>query len=105
MAWTIFFIILAVFFSFQRWKDKKRAKTELELKDNSPKSEGEILNNPYIIKHEQKLKDDALYQEYLDWCKSKGELPADKEGFDEYRMKEYVLYRNLKKFGINRPKE
>ena len=30
----------------------------------------------------------------------KGELAADKVGFDEYRMKEYQLYKELIKHGI-----
>jgi len=64
------------------------------------KSEGETLKNRYIIDHEKKLKDDADYEEYLEWCKFKGELPADREGFDEYDMKEYQHYKKLMKYGI-----
>ena len=64
------------------------------------KSEGETLQNKYIIDHEKKLKNDEEYQEYLDWCKFKGELPAEKEGFDEHQMKEYQLYKKLMKYGI-----
>lgn len=64
------------------------------------KSEGETLKNKYIIDHEKKLKDDADYEEYLEWCKFKGELPADREGFDEYDMKEYQHYKKLMKYGI-----
>ena len=56
--------------------------------------------NQYIARHEEKLKDDEEYQEYLEWCKMKGELAADKVGFDEYRMKEYQLYKELIKHGI-----
>ncbi|RMZ60069.1 hypothetical protein D1632_10800 [Chryseobacterium nematophagum] len=56
--------------------------------------------NKYIVKHEEKLKDDEEYKEYIEWCKMKGELAADKEGFDEYRMKEYQLYKKLIKHGI-----
>ena len=66
----------------------------------TPMTEGQVLNNTYIIQHEQKIKDDAVYDEYLDWCKFKGELPVDKIGFDEYRMKEYQLYKKLLKSGI-----
>jgi hypothetical protein len=58
------------------------------------------IENKYIAKHEAKLKDDEEYQEYIEWCKMKGELAADKEGFDEYRMKEYQLYKKLIKHGI-----
>ncbi len=58
------------------------------------------IENKYIANHEAKLKDDEEYQEYLEWCKMKGELAADKEGFDEYRMKEYQLYKKLIKHGI-----
>ena len=68
--------------------------------ENKPLSEGEILKNKYIINHEKKMNDDAEYDEYLEWCKVKGELAADKEGFDEYRMKEYHLYKKLLKSGI-----
>ena len=56
--------------------------------------------NKYIARHEEKLKDDQEYQQYIEWCKMKGELAGDKEGFDEYRMKEYQLYKKLIKHGI-----
>lgn len=69
--------------------------------ENRVLSVGETLNNKYILIHEQKLKDDAVYDEYLDWCKFKGESPVDKEGFDEHRMKEYQLYKQLVKHGIS----
>lgn len=63
-------------------------------------TEGQVLKNKYIIEHEKKMKDDAVYDEYLEWCKLKGELPVEKEGYDEHRMKEYQLYRKLIKSGI-----
>ncbi|MDO5616788.1 MAG: hypothetical protein Q4G16_11395 [Cruoricaptor ignavus] len=63
-------------------------------------SEGEILENKYIINHEKKLKNDAEYYEYLDWCKLKRKSPVDKECFDEYEMKEYQMYKKLRKHGI-----
>ena len=71
-----------------------------ERKPVASKSEGETLGNKYIIDHERKLKNDKEYAEYLDWCKFKGELPAEKEGFDEHQMKEYQLYKKLMKYGI-----
>ncbi|RMZ58963.1 hypothetical protein D1632_15470 [Chryseobacterium nematophagum] len=65
----------------------------------------EVISNPpvnkYITRHEEKLKDDQEYKEYIEWCKIKGELANDKEGFDEYRMKEYQLYKKLIKHGIS----
>lgn len=59
------------------------------------------VENIYIAKHEKKLKDDEAYEEYLEWCKMKGELAEDKEGFDEYRMREYQLYKKLIKHGFS----
>ena len=53
------------------------------------KSEGEILKNPYILDHERKMEDDKIYDEYLDWCKFHGELPSDRKGFDEFRLREW----------------
>lgn len=60
----------------------------------------EVLKNTYIENHEKKLKDDKDYNEYLEWCKMKGEMALEKEGYDEYRMKEYHLYKKLMKHGI-----
>lgn len=60
----------------------------------------EVLKNKYIENHEKKLKDDEDYSEYLEWCKIKGEIALEKEGYDEYRMKEYQLYKKLMKHGI-----
>ena len=56
--------------------------------------------NKYIAEHEKKIKDDAIYNEYLEWCKIMGENPADKNGFDELQMKEYMHYKKLMKYGI-----
>lgn len=60
----------------------------------------EIPKNKYIAEHEKKLIDDQEYNEYLEWCKEKGEIAVDKEGYDEHRMKEYLMYKKLLKFGI-----
>jgi len=56
--------------------------------------------NKYIAEHKKKLMDDEEYQEYLEWCEIKGEIPAEKEGFDKHRMQEYHLYKKLLKHGI-----
>lgn len=44
--------------------------------------------NPYIDQHQKKMNDDKLYDEYLEFCKKNGELPMEKSGFQELRMKE-----------------
>ena len=44
--------------------------------------------------------DDKEYEEYIEWCKIKGEIPVEKEGYDKHRMEEYHLYKNLIKNGI-----
>ena len=62
-----------------------------------PKTEGEKMANPYVIEHERKMIDDSVYQEYMDWCKFHGELPMEKKGFDEIRMKEWKLKQQIKK--------
>lgn len=64
------------------------------------KEEPVVGKNKYIEIHEKKIIDDKEYNEYLEWCKMKGEIAVDKEGFDEHRMKEYLMYRKLIKFGI-----
>ncbi len=64
-------------------------------------SDGEILRNKYIIDHEKKIVDDKEYEEYLEWCNVKGEIPVEKKGFDEHRMEEYHLYKKLLKHGIS----
>ncbi|PIF44297.1 hypothetical protein CLU96_1238 [Chryseobacterium sp. 52] len=57
--------------------------------------------NKYIVIHEQKIKDDSEYQDYFEWCKMKGEIAVEKEGYDEHRMKEYMMYKKLMKYGIS----
>lgn len=44
--------------------------------------------NPYIETHQKKMNDDKLYEEYIEFCKKNGELPMEKSGFQELRMKE-----------------
>lgn len=56
--------------------------------------------NKYIEIHEKKIIDDNEYNDYLEWCKMKAEIAVDKEGYDEHRMKEYLMYRKLIKYGI-----
>lgn len=58
------------------------------------------IKNRYIEIHQKKVLDDNEYNEYVEWCKEKGEIAVDKEGYDEHRMKEYLMYRKLIKFGI-----
>lgn len=87
----MFFAVVLVLFAIVMITKRKNVVT---------KSEGETLKNRYIIDHEKKLIDDKEYQEYLEWCKFKGELPADREGFDTYDMKEYQHYKKLMKYGI-----
>lgn len=64
------------------------------------RSENVVIKNKYIEIHEKKIVDDKEYNEYLEWCKMKGEIAVDKEGYDEHRMKEYLMYRKLVKYGI-----
>lgn len=68
--------------------------------DFAPMTEGQVLKNKYIIEHEKKIEDDKIYEEYIEWCKFKGESPVDKEGYDEHRMKEFQMYKKLIKHGI-----
>ena len=98
MFFAVLLIVLGIILMVRNSLLKSRQKREME---NRKLSEGETLNNKYIMIHEQKLKDDAVYDEYLDWCKFKGESPVDKVGFDEHRMKEYQLYKKLVKHGIS----
>lgn len=44
--------------------------------------------NKYIQMHQKKMYDDAMYNQYLEFCKMHGELPMEKEGFHELRNKE-----------------
>lgn len=65
-----------------------------QLKDaRKPKDE----RNKYIVEHEKKLKDDAVYDEYMEWCKFHGELPMEKAGFDELRQKEWKLEQKIRR--------
>ncbi|WBV60239.1 hypothetical protein PFY12_14520 [Chryseobacterium camelliae] len=51
--------------------------------------------NHYIETHQKKINDDYLYDEYLKFCKEKGELPMEKSGFQELRMKEEAMKRKI----------
>lgn len=42
---------------------------------------GKDKRNPYIQKHETKLKNDDNYSNYLYWCSVNGEIPMEKEIF------------------------
>ena len=64
------------------------------------KTEPIVHKNKYIEIHDKKITDDMEYNDYLEWCKMKGEIAVDKEGYDEHRMKEYLMYKKLMKFGI-----
>ena len=64
------------------------------------KTEPVAPKNKYIEIHEKKITNDTEYNDYLQWCKMKGEIAVDKEGYDEHRMKEYLMYKKLIKFGI-----
>lgn len=97
MGLAVVLVVIGIFLMVRNSVLKNRQKKELK---NRTFSEGETLNNKYIIIHEKKIHDDAVYEEYIDWCKFKGESPVDKEGFDEHRMKEYLLYKKLLKHGI-----
>lgn len=97
MELAVILVITGVFLAVRNSVLKNRAKRELK---NRTLSEGEVLKNKYIIEHEQKMIDDTVYEEYLEWCKFKGEVPAEKNGFDKHRMEEYHLYKRLLKHGI-----
>lgn len=51
--------------------------------------------NKYIQMHQKKMHDDAMYNQYLEFCKMHGELPMEKEGFFELREKEANLQRKI----------
>ncbi|MGE8528513.1 hypothetical protein [Chryseobacterium rhizosphaerae] len=63
------------------------------LKAVSGKKKSQI--NPYIETHQKKMYDDKMYDEYLDFCKKNGELPMEKSGFQELRMKEDKMRRKI----------
>lgn len=52
--------------------------------------------NHYVKLHQQKMHDDQLYNQYLEFCKSSGELPMEKNGFQELRRKEEELEKKIK---------
>ena len=96
MILAVILIVIGMLFFLYR---KEARKNEALFAEPKP-TEGEVLKNKYIIEHEKKLIDDAVYEEYLDWCKLKGEMPVDKEGYNEHRMKEFQMYKKLLKHGI-----
>lgn len=92
MIITATLIVLTGFFIHRIMNFGKKAR------ENSP--EKPRIENQYIARHEQKLADDSEYEEYIKWCRLKGEIPQPKEGFDLHRMEEYHLYKKLLKEGI-----
>lgn len=58
-------------------------------------------NNSYIKIHQKKMIDDERYKLYLEWCKEKGQLAMDKNGFEELRNQEKEFYESFKKMGIS----
>ncbi|MEJ5105499.1 hypothetical protein [Chryseobacterium sp. MYb328] len=51
--------------------------------------------NPYIETHQNKMNDDKIYDDYIEFCKKNGELPMEKIGFRELRMREEELKRKI----------
>lgn len=96
MILAVILIVIGMLFFLYRKEARKNEALFAEPKPN----EGEVLGNKYIIEHEKKIKDDVEYEEYLEWCKFKGESPVEKQGFDEHRMKEFQMYKKLLKHGI-----
>jgi len=47
------------------------------------------------------LKDDKDYEDYIQWCMIKGEIAVEQEGYDVYRMQEYLHYKRLMKHGLS----
>lgn len=95
----LFFLVFTSFLIFSAFVFQKyRAKS---VKNKNKATNTEVLNNKYIIDHEKKIEDDKIYDEYLEWCKIKGELPVEKNGFDKHRMEEYYLYKKIMKHGIS----
>ena len=74
----IVFILLLLLFCFIFIK---RAKKRLKKDDGI---------NPYIERHLDKMKDDEIYNEYLDFCKQNAEIPLNKVGFDDLRLNEWL---------------
>lgn len=95
MLFISIFLVLAGFFILIR--NSIRKSNERRKEARRIKSVGELLNNPYILEHEKKMKDDDAYEEYLNWCKKKGELSMSKSGFDNFRINEWKLNERIKK--------
>lgn len=53
--------------------------------------------NKYINSHNEKLTDDKDYEDYLEWCKVKGELPLPKKDFFVFRHNEWKFNEQIKK--------
>jgi len=58
-------------------------------------------NNDYVKTHQKKIDDDKNYNQYLEWCKDKGQVAMDKKGFMEIRNNEKALVEKFNKIGIN----
>jgi hypothetical protein len=46
------------------------------------------------------MKDDEIYNEYLEFCKRNAEIPLNKVGFDDLRLNEWKAKRKLNKYGF-----
>ncbi len=66
----ILVVWLVAFFIWNSNQKKKKAQTKMF----EP-------NNYYIAYHQQKLKNDRYYEEYLKWCYDKNEIPMSKHRF------------------------
>ena len=86
----VFLVLIGLTLWVRRLIDAEKERKRL-------KSEGEKMANPYVIEHERKIIDDSVYSEYIEWCKFHGELPMEKKGFDEIRMKEWKLKQAVRK--------
>ncbi|MDQ1160895.1 hypothetical protein QE422_001263 [Chryseobacterium sp. SORGH_AS 447] len=63
---------------------------------SSRKQHKQRFANPYIDAHREKMRDDKLYNDYLEFCKLHGELPMDKKGFRDLRSREEDLEMKIK---------
>lgn len=95
MLFISIFLVFAGIFMLIR--NSIRKSNERRKEARRIKSVGELLNNPYILEHEKKMKDDDAYEEYLKWCKKNGELSMSKSGFDNFRVNEWKLNERIKK--------
>ena len=75
------------------FRSKKRVEETVEISPDPV--------NKYIKNHEEKLKDDKDYEDYIQWCMIKGEIAVEQEGYDVYRMQEYLHYKRLMKHGLS----